>query len=81
MVETCKFHEISLLERIKSAESNEKLGTLNAEGNGYVFASDKTRRRWKSAGLTRENELIKVNEKPQPRNKNDKKGSKRKERK
>jgi len=49
MVNAVDFKPVSLLDRIKSATTNEELLALYAEGNGYLYAADKTRRRWNEA--------------------------------
>lgn len=64
MTTAVEFKPISLLERIKTAESNEELAILNVEGVGYEFATDKTRRRWARATATRQKELSQVTKKP-----------------
>lgn len=53
MTVAVEFNKVSLLERIKNAESNEELLMLIKEGNEYKFASDKTRRRWEKAAVRR----------------------------
>lgn len=40
-----EFNPISLSDRIKNAESNDELWSLEMEGHGYRYASDKTRHR------------------------------------
>lgn len=78
MISTAEFNPISLLERIKNAENNEELLVLIIEGDGYRFASDKTRRRWVRAASSRESQLVtESKQKPKSRAKSDKKGSKK----
>ncbi len=59
VTETVEFNQVSLLERIKNAESNKELLMLINEGNGYKFASDKTKRRWMKATARRTLDLKK----------------------
>lgn len=59
VISAAEFNPISLLERIKNSESNEELLALTIEGNGYIFASDKTRRRWDKASASRKSQLTK----------------------
>lgn len=68
VIKTVEFNQVSLLERIKNAESNEELLKLIDEGNEYKFASDKTRRRWEKAAARRTLDL-----EPKPEKKSKKK--------
>jgi len=43
------FKPTSLLDRIKKTENSDELLSLEIEGAGYEYASDKTRRRWTMA--------------------------------
>jgi len=75
--------EISLLDRIKIANSNDELLELKTEGFGYKYASVNTRTKWKKASLSRKTELQKATDKPieeakpKQRTKTDKKGEKK----
>jgi len=57
MTETVNFHPISLLCRIKQAETENDIACLMKEGAKYSYASDKTRKRWAKAAQTRKSEL------------------------
>lgn len=82
MVTEVEFKPVSLLDRIKKAESNDELLEIEIEGSGYKYASDKTRDKWNKASLARKVELLKASENskkesnPKPVAKSDKKGTK-----
>lgn len=42
---TVEFNPVSMLDRIKNAKSSDELRSLAIEGNGYAYATEKTRRR------------------------------------
>lgn len=44
---------LSLRDRIKAAPDAATIHMLLAEGRGYVYASDKTRKRWQAAADAR----------------------------
>lgn len=83
MVVEIKFNKVSLLDRIKRAESNDELLELTEEGFGYEYASTNTQVKWGKAILIRKAELEKATEKPvteaktNPRAKTDRKGNKK----
>lgn len=83
MAEAIEFKTVSLLDRIKMAESNDELLSLWTEGSGYEYASANTQKKWAKASLNRKAELRKANEKPtekpkpKERAKTDKKGAKK----
>ncbi len=52
------FKPVSLLDRIKQAGSNEELQDLLQEGDGYEYASQKTRSRWEKAVVARKRALV-----------------------
>lgn len=52
------FKPVSLLERIKQAESDKELQDLLQEGAGYEYASHKTRGRWEKAVVARKRTLV-----------------------
>lgn len=55
---TCiKFNPVSLLDRIKQAETLDDLALLTLEGMQYEYASEKTRNRWWHVTRTRKIEL------------------------
>lgn len=69
MTRAIESNPIGLLNRIKKAESDDELLALIAEGDGYKFASDKTRRKWEKAILARRAQLSKpdTESKPKPK--------------
>lgn len=75
---TTEFNPISLSDRIKNAESNDELLSLETEGNEYKYASDKTRRRWEKRIFVRQTELAKTDTKPKLQDKKKTKGRNKK---
>lgn len=79
---TIEFKSVSLLERIKSADTVDDLIKLIVEGSEYEYASSKTRGKWEKAAFTRKKELTtrvgNAKSGTKPRAKNDKKGVKQK---
>jgi len=73
---TTEFNPVSMLDRIKEAKSNDELLALAVEADGYVYASDKTRRKWDRTTQTRKAQLAnpESESKPKPQAKTDKKG-------
>ena len=75
---TVEFKPVSLLERIKNAETVEELSILSKEGFVYEHAASKTRGKWSKASCIRKAQLLKGNSdtepKPKPRGKRDTKG-------
>lgn len=49
MVTDVEFKPVSLLIRIKNATTADELLALYAEGSGYKYASNNTRRKWSDA--------------------------------
>lgn len=84
MAATIEFNRVSLLDRIKTAESNDELLALKTEGSGYEYASINTQGKLEKASTARRAELRKASEKPteepkpKQRAKTDKKGAKEK---
>lgn len=76
-----EFKPVSLLERIKNAETTDKLISLIVEGSEYEHASPKTRGKWEKAAFARKRQLtapVKADEsQSKPRGKKDKKGVKK----
>ena len=75
---TVEFKPVSMLERIKNAETLTELSLLAEESAGYEHASPKTRGKWDKAGHVRKAQLLNGNSdsesKPKPRGKRDTKG-------
>lgn len=78
MTTAIEFKPVSLLDRIRQANSNDELLSLEKEGFGYQYASINTRGKWKKASLTRKAQILKGNKRIEtnPRDKTDKKISK-----
>ena len=55
-----EFNQVSLLDRIKEAETIDELLLLDTEGSEYKWASDKTRRKWVRAIQRRKSQLSKA---------------------
>lgn len=72
-----KFKPTSMLERIKKANNTDELVTLIRESRKYIYASEKTCRKWGKAARARAGELaLKADEKQ----KKEPKGGKRNKR-
>ncbi|KKN99045.1 hypothetical protein LCGC14_0142900 [marine sediment metagenome] len=53
-----EFNLTSLADRIKNAKTVNELNLLLQEGEGYGYASDKTKRKWIKLHLARTTELL-----------------------